>query len=168
MMISHCSEQSQCSLQKRMCNSDDRLRSTLTNLRTPNCVGDDEYQWGLWGFYASGKCYIPKLLHCAEVFFSLRATGHKILFKKWLFIGKDWLIATTMMEPHLMCAIFGDKYLNYSNLYVFFYHLSLVFTMFFTTKESTPAVSDVCDWWGRDEGAPDRLPARCPSLLLLI
>ena len=49
-----------------------------------------------------------------------------------------------------------------------FFQWSLVFTMFFTTKESTPAVSDVCDWWGRDEGAPDRLLARCPSLLLLI
>ena len=98
-MIGHCSEQSQWSLYKRICNSDDRPRSTLANLPTPNCVRDDGYQWGLWGFHASGKCRIPKLLHCTEVFFS----------------KSEKFIATTIMELYLMCAIFGDKYLTFSN-----------------------------------------------------
>ena len=93
-----------------------------------------------WARKDTVTSYFTKYTLCSALcrsLFSLRVTGHKMLLKSDSFLEK--------MELYMVCAIFGDKYLTFSNYSIVFHQLSLVFTMFFTTKESTPAVSDVCD-----------------------
>ena len=68
-------------------------------------------------------------------FFLWERLDIRFFFKKWLFIGKDWLIATTMMEPHLMCAIFGDKYVTHSNYSILLSYIIGIFYVFHNEGE---------------------------------